>query len=98
LKLLFIYLYYRQEEFIDSYFGSKRNNIFHNVEVFIYVFDVKNQDEEYAKDLNYYQTCVNCIYKHSPSAKVFCFVHKMDLVAPDQREKVFYTTIIFKLV
>lgn len=59
---------------------------------------MKNKDEELSKDLNFYQTCLSAICEHSPSAEVFCLIHKMDLIPQDQRKKVFYTTITFKLV
>jgi len=64
--------------------------MFHNVDIFIFVFDMKNENEELAKDLNFYQTCLSAICEHSPSAKVFCLIHKTDLVAQDQRKKVFF--------
>ncbi|CAI6355459.1 unnamed protein product [Macrosiphum euphorbiae] len=63
--------------------------MFRNVDIFIFVFDMKNENEELAKDLNFYQTCLSAICEHSPSAKVFCLIHKTDLVAQDQRKKLF---------
>lgn len=74
---------------MENYFVSQRENIFRNVEVLIYVFDVESQDEELKKDLRYYQTCLSAIYENSPSAKVFCLIHKMDLLQEDQRDKVY---------
>ncbi|XP_008178652.1 ras-related GTP-binding protein A-like [Acyrthosiphon pisum] len=50
---------------------------------------INNENEELAKDLNFYQTCLSAICEHSPSAKVFCLIHKRDLVAQDQRQKLF---------
>jgi len=82
-------MYYSQEAFMENYFVSQRENIFRNVEVLIYVFDVESQDGELKKDLKYYQTCLSAIYENSPSAKVFCLIHKMDLIQEDQRDKVF---------
>lgn len=73
---------------MENYFVSQRENIFRNVEVLIYVFDVESRDEELKKDLRYYQTCLSAIYENSPSAKVFCLIHKMDLLQEDQRDKV----------
>lgn len=40
------------------------------------------------KDMHYYQSCLEAILQNSPDAKVFCLVHKMDLVQDDQRELV----------
>ena len=72
---------------MENYFASQRDNIFRNVEVLIYVFDVESHELE--KDMHYYQSCLEAILQNSPEAKVFCLVHKMDLVQDDQRELVF---------
>ena len=71
---------------MENYFASQRDNIFRNVEVLIYVFDVESHELE--KDMHYYQSCLEAILQNSPEAKVFCLVHKMDLVQEDQRELV----------
>jgi hypothetical protein len=71
---------------MENYFTSQRDNIFRNVEVLIYVFDVESRELE--KDMHYYQTCLEAILQNSPSAKIFCLVHKMDLVQEDQRDAV----------
>ena len=76
-----------QEAFMENYFASQRDNIFRNVEVLIYVFDVESRELE--KDLHYYQSCLEAILQNSPDAKIFCLVHKMDLVQEDQREVIF---------
>lgn len=76
----------RQDTFMENYFTSQRDNIFRNVEVLIYVFDVESRELE--KDMHYYQSCLEAILQNSPDAKVFCLVHKMDLVQEDQRDLV----------
>jgi len=76
-----------QEAFMENYFASQRDNIFRNVEVLIYVFDVESRELE--KDMHYYQSCLEAILQNSPEAKVFCLIHKMDLVQEDQRELIF---------
>ena len=76
----------RQEAFMENYFASQRDNIFRNVEVLIYVFDVESRELE--KDIHYYQSCLEALLQNSPDAKIFCLVHKMDLVQDDQRELV----------
>jgi Ras-related GTP-binding protein A/B len=43
------------------------------------------------KDLRYYKQCLEAIRQNSKDAKIFCLIHKMDLVPEDQREKVFKT-------
>lgn len=88
-------MFYSQEAFMENYFVSQRENIFRNVEVLIYVFDIESRDEELKKDLRYYQTCLSAIYENSPAAKVFCLIHKMDLLQEDQREKVSYYCSFF---
>ncbi|XP_060231498.1 ras-related GTP-binding protein B isoform X1 [Meriones unguiculatus] len=76
-----------QETFMENYFTSQRDNIFRNVEVLIYVFDVESRELE--KDMHYYQSCLEAILQNSPEAKIFCLVHKMDLVQEDQRDLIF---------
>ena len=71
---------------MENYFTSQRDNIFRNVEVLIYVFDVESRELE--KDMHYYQTCLEAILQNSPDAKIFCLIHKMDLVQEDQRDTV----------
>lgn len=75
-----------QEAFMENYFASQRDNIFRNVEVLIYVFDVESRELD--KDMHYYQSCLEAILQNSPEAKIFCLVHKMDLVQEDQRDLV----------
>lgn len=75
---------FRQEAFMQNYFTSQRDQIFRNVEVLIYVFDVESRDIE--TDLHYYQTCLEALLQNSPEAKVFCLIHKLDLVQEDQRD------------
>ncbi|XP_045688597.1 ras-related GTP-binding protein B isoform X1 [Phyllostomus hastatus] len=76
-----------QDNFMENYFTSQRDNIFRNVEVLIYVFDVESRELE--KDMHYYQSCLEAILQNSPDAKIFCLVHKMDLVQEDQRDLIF---------
>ncbi|GFW70627.1 ras-related GTP-binding protein B [Trichonephila clavipes] len=76
-----------QEAFMESFFASQRDNIFRNVEVLIYVFDVESRELE--KDMHYYQSCLEAILQSSPEAKIFCLIHKMDLVQEDQRDLIF---------
>lgn len=76
-----------QESFMEQYFASQKENIFRNVAVLIYVFDVESRELD--KDMHYYQSCLEAILQNSQEAKIFCLVHKMDLVAEDQREQIF---------
>ena len=93
---------------MENYFSSQRDNIFRNVEVLIYVFDVESREID--KDIHYYQSCLESmaiviyfyckflkekkkktfvsLFKHSPKAKIFCLIHKMDLIPEVQRDLV----------
>jgi len=76
-----------QEAFMENYFASQRDHIFRNVEVLIYVFDVESRELE--KDMHYYQSCLEAILQNSKEAKIFCLLHKMDLIQEDQRDQTF---------
>jgi Ras-related GTP-binding protein A/B len=76
-----------QEGFMETYLESQRDHIFRNVEVLIYVFDIESA--ELAKDLAYYHDCLEAIMQNSKNAKVFCLIHKMDLIPEEGREKTF---------
>ena len=76
-----------QEAFMENYFASQREHIFRNVEVLIYVFDIESR--EHQKDLRHYRSSLEAILENSKDAKVFCLIHKMDLVPEEQREEAF---------
>jgi len=76
-----------QEAFMENYFSSQRDHIFRNVEVLIYVFDIESRENQ--RDLRDYRNCLEAILQNSKDAKIFCLIHKMDLVPEDQREKIF---------
>ncbi|KAI9197064.1 Gtr1/RagA G protein conserved region-domain-containing protein [Polychytrium aggregatum] len=76
-----------QDVFMENYINSQREQIFRNVEVLIYVFDVESR--EYEKDVRYYQNCLEAINRFSRDARIFCLIHKMDLVQEDKREQTF---------
>lgn len=73
-----------QELFMENYFTSQRDQIFRNVEVLIYVFDVESREVQ--KDYQYYQSCLEALMQNSPEAKIFCLIHKMDLVQEDKEQ------------
>lgn len=56
-------------------------------QVLIYVFDASSEDLE--SDLVYYASTAEALVQHSPGARVFVLLHKMDLVAEAERESVF---------
>lgn len=79
---------------MENYFSSQRDHIFRNVEVLIYVFDIESRELQVVvansqKDLHYYRSCLEAILQNSKDAKIFCLIHKMDLVPEDQREQIF---------
>uniref|UniRef100_A0A0N5B0B9 Ras-related GTP-binding protein A n=1 Tax=Syphacia muris TaxID=451379 RepID=A0A0N5B0B9_9BILA len=76
-----------QETFMENYLMAQKDQIFKNVQVLIYVFDVESRDLD--KDYRYYSSCLEALLQNSPDAKVFCLVHKMDLIAEEHRDKVF---------
>ena len=76
-----------QDLFMEQYFQSQRENIFKNVQVLIYVFDVTSKD--FNGELQYYENCLNALTDLSCKAKIFCLVHKLDLLAEGIREKSF---------
>ncbi|KAL1915369.1 uncharacterized protein VTP21DRAFT_6827 [Calcarisporiella thermophila] len=79
-----------QDHFMENYLLNQRDQIFRNVEVLIYVFDVENGDQrEVEKDMDYYQGCLEAIMNNSKDAKIFCLVHKMDLIPEEQRQQTF---------
>jgi len=76
-----------QEGFMKSYLSDQRDSIFTNVSVLIYIFDVASDNPE--GDLKYYLKCLEALGQHSPGSMVFCLIHKMDLVAEEERDKFF---------
>uniref|UniRef100_A0A8R1DK89 Ras-related GTP-binding protein A n=1 Tax=Caenorhabditis japonica TaxID=281687 RepID=A0A8R1DK89_CAEJA len=76
-----------QESFMENFLMSQKDQIFKNVQVLIYVFDVESR--EFEKDLRYYQSCLEALLQNSPNAQVFCLIHKMDLIEEDKRDETF---------
>jgi Ras-related GTP-binding protein A/B len=79
--------------FMENYFESQRETIFQNAEVLIYVVAVnsdmsKTSPSEMTKDLNYFAHAMDSLRQFSPSARVFCLIHKLDLVHESKREEV----------
>ncbi|CAJ0932411.1 unnamed protein product, partial [Mesorhabditis belari] len=76
-----------QETFMENYLQNQKDQIFKNVQVLIYVFDVESREIE--RDYRYYQSCLESLLANSPNAKVFCLIHKMDLIQEDHRDQTF---------
>jgi len=67
-----------QDKFMEQYFQSQRDHIFKDVEVLIFVFDVTAKDVK--GDIDRFETCLDALRELSVNAKIFCLIHKMDLL------------------
>ena len=67
-----------QDKFMEQYFQSQRDHIFKDVEVLIFVFDVTAKDVK--GDIQRFETCLDALRELSENAKIFCLIHKMDLL------------------
>jgi len=75
-----------QDAFMEAFFNSERSQTFSGVHVLIYVFDVDSH--EHKKDMDQFVSCLQSINELSPEARVFCLIHKMDLIKnEDDRNK-----------
>jgi Ras-related GTP-binding protein A/B len=72
-----------QDAFYESYFERDRETIFRSVELLIYVFDIESDQPE--KDFDHFAGVLEAIEENSPDARIFVLVHKMDLVAQEDR-------------
>src|SRR5437667_10884427 len=72
---------------MEQYLAHQRDHVFSNVGVLIYVFDIESRDFE--RDLVTYSSITRALSENSPSATVFCLIHKMDLVKEEFRERLF---------
>ncbi|KAL9613046.1 MAG: hypothetical protein Q9167_002392 [Letrouitia subvulpina] len=75
-----------QDAFTETYLTSQKSTIFPDVGVLIYVFDVESHT--FSRDLSTYAAIVSALSDHSPGARVFTLVHKMDLVASEFRDHI----------
>ena len=75
-----------QDAFYESYFERDRETIFRSVELLIYVFDIESDCPE--KDFDHFCGVLEAIEENSPDARVFILVHKMDLVALEDRDTI----------
>ena len=82
-----------QVSFVKNYLSTQEKHVFSNVAVLIYVFDIEmgppHAQEEWEAQLAVFRRCLTSLVKNSPNAKVFCLIHKMDLIAPDQRQVIY---------
>ncbi|KAI9248743.1 ras-related GTP-binding protein A-like protein [Sporodiniella umbellata] len=69
----------------SEYFTIHQRLIFKSVCILVYVFDSISTD----LDIHYYQASLELILKYSPHAKVFCFMHKSDLIPDNKRQQMY---------
>ena len=72
---------------MENFLSSQANHVFSNVGVLIYVFDIESR--EFDRDLVTFAAIIRALADRSPSASVFCLIHKMDLVQDHLRNKIF---------
>jgi len=87
-----------QDNFMENYFESQRETIFQNAQVLIYVLvavsdkrgtsDLSKTGPLDQKDLKYFAHAMDSLRSFSPSARVFCLIHKLDLVHESKRDEV----------
>lgn len=81
-----------QDAYMENYLDAQRESVFQNARVLIFVIGVakycKRGTEvkpEHEKDMKYFTEVVASLKEHSPSARVFCLLHKMDMVQASSR-------------
>jgi Ras-related GTP-binding protein A/B len=72
---------------MENYLHSQRQHVFSSVGVLIYVFDIESRD--FDRDLLTYRAIITALAEYSSTATIYVLVHKMDLVLPAQREKIY---------
>eukprot|EP01060_Flectonema_neradi_P028113 TRINITY_DN3782_c1_g1_i3.p1 TRINITY_DN3782_c1_g1~~TRINITY_DN3782_c1_g1_i3.p1 ORF type:complete len:335 (+),score=37.12 TRINITY_DN3782_c1_g1_i3:119-1123(+) len=82
-----------QVSFVKNYLSTQEKHVFSNVAVLIYVFDIElgptHAQEEWETQLTVFKRCFTSLIRNSPEAKVFCLIHKMDLVPANQRNEIY---------
>ena len=72
---------------METYLASSRENIFSDVAVLIYVFDIESREVD--RDLDTYNSIIAALQEFSPHAFVFCLVHKLDLIQTEHRQRIY---------
>ncbi|KAF2403103.1 GTP-binding protein GTR1 [Trichodelitschia bisporula] len=76
-----------QDGFVENYLTHQRSHVFSSVAVLIFVFDIESREPH--TDVVNYSNIIRALQEWSPSAKVFCLIHKMDLVQASRRAQTF---------
>lgn len=80
--------YSRQDGFVENYLTHQRQHVFSSVAVLIFVFDIESR--EFIADVLNYTNILRALAEYSPTAQVFCLIHKMDLVQANLRARLFH--------
>ena len=72
---------------MESFLATQRENVFSDVAVLIYVFDIESREVD--RDLDTYSNIIKALKEYSPKAYVFGLIHKMDLVQNEHRERLY---------
>ena len=81
---------------MENYFESQREHIFRSTEVMIYVLEVRKINQSSSKqimkdleqDFLYFRNTINNLKALSPEARLFCLIHKMDILSIYERKTV----------
>ncbi|KAK8833212.1 hypothetical protein WA577_002826 [Blastocystis sp. JDR] len=81
-----------QERFLNETFTTKSKDIFSDVSMMLFVFDVASEQTA-VTDWIIYQKAIDRITTYSPDALIYVLVHKMDKISSDQKKSKldFYT-------
>lgn len=80
-----------QDTFMETYFETQREAIFRQAGVLIYVLTVKDDPRDsvdVTKDMSYFSRAMESLKRYSPNARVFCLIHKIDMVNTTERDNV----------
>lgn len=86
-----------QDVFMENYFESQRETIFQSASVLIYVMGAVGEKRgspdsaqrlDMGKDHAYFSAAMESVKTFSPNARVFCLIHKLDLVHESKRAEV----------
>jgi len=72
---------------MENFLQNQRGDVFSGVALLVYVFDIESRD--FPRDLETFRTVLDALYDGSRDARLFCLMHKMDLVQEDLRESLF---------
>lgn len=72
---------------MESYLNNRRSYVFNNAALLIFVFDISSKESQ--ADMLSFARTIGALHEYSPRSKIFVLIHKMDLIAPEQKASVF---------